>query len=249
MYSLPMSTYSDYWRTTKSWSKYLGGAVVLGVGTTVLYVPEFSFPHIYDNAGSALWEETAAVPASRSEVMEVNVQIEDYTVPYETEYQESQDLLPGMSRVEQEGIEGSRRKVIRTVSIGGEEDRQMIYQFQLASPKKKVIVQNSQPVTGEQLDINKLNISRSFQGEATAYTYTGYCTASGLYPRVGLVAVDPGVIPLGTMLYIEGYGYAVAADTGGAIKGHIIDVFFNTVKECVDWGRRPVQIYILESKK
>lgn len=82
--------------------------------------------------------------------------------------------------------------------------------------------------------------------KATAYTHTGNRTASGVYPTVGYtVAVDPNVIPLGTMLYVEGYGYARAEDTGGLIKGNRIDVFLNTESECVNWGVRTVRVYVL----
>lgn len=247
MYSLPIGTYSDYWRGAASRSKYIGGAVLICISTTILYAPALTFPQISGNQSTSLLSDEGNVSFPPSEVTTVNVKIEDYAVPYDTEYQETKTLPPGMSEVEQEGAEGQRRKVVRTVSIGGNESYQKIYQFELKSPKKRVVMQNSQPVTGEKLDIGKLKVSRNFQGEATAYTYTGYCTASGLAPRVGLVAVDPTVIPLGSMLYIEGYGYAVAADTGGAIKGRIIDVFFDTLRECINWGRRSVEIYVLES--
>lgn len=71
-------------------------------------------------------------------------------------------------------------------------------------------------------------------------------TATGMTPQVGVVAVDPNVIPLHTKLYIEGYGYATAGDTGGAIKGNRIDVFKNTRSECREWGRRQVKVYIIE---
>lgn len=77
-------------------------------------------------------------------------------------------------------------------------------------------------------------------------------TASGTKARVGAVAVDPKVIPLGTKLYIEyadgtgGYGYATAEDTGSAIKGYRVDLFFNTYQECIEFGRRRVIVYVLE---
>lgn len=79
--------------------------------------------------------------------------------------------------------------------------------------------------------------------ESTAYSYaeTGYSiTASGLDLRKNpmAIAVDPRVIPLGTLVNVEGYGVAIAADTGGAIKGNIIDVHFSTVEQCRQWGRR-----------
>lgn len=82
--------------------------------------------------------------------------------------------------------------------------------------------------------------------ECTAYTWTGNRTASGTWPAVGTAAVDPKVIPLGTKLYIEGYGPAVALDTGGAIKGNIIDVYLPTESECWQWGRRQVEVRVIK---
>jgi len=71
-------------------------------------------------------------------------------------------------------------------------------------------------------------------------------TAIGLRARKGIVAVDPRVIPLGTRLYIPGYGEALAADTGGWIKGSRIDLCFETYEECFKWGRRKIKIYLVE---
>jgi 3D (Asp-Asp-Asp) domain-containing protein len=71
-------------------------------------------------------------------------------------------------------------------------------------------------------------------------------TATGALARRGVVAVDPSVIPLGTRMFVPGYGYAVAADTGGAVKGAHVDLCFDTVAEAVDWGRRSVTIVILD---
>ena len=82
--------------------------------------------------------------------------------------------------------------------------------------------------------------------EATAYTWTGNRTASGTWPSRGTIAVDPRVIPLGTELYIEGYGPAVAADTGGAIQGQRVDLYMDSEHECWQWGRRKVEVRVLE---
>jgi len=92
-----------------------------------------------------------------------------------------------------------------------------------------------------------------FEMEATAYTddvesqgkWVGQ-TASGMKPQVGVVAVDPKVIPLGTKLYVEGYGEAIAGDTGGAIKGMRIDVFLPDKDSCMKWGRRKVKVWKIE---
>ena len=81
---------------------------------------------------------------------------------------------------------------------------------------------------------------------ATAYTWTGYRTATGTWPSRGTVAVDPRVIPLGTELHIEGYGSAVALDTGGAIQGQRVDLYMDTEHECWQWGRRQVEVRVLE---
>jgi 3D (Asp-Asp-Asp) domain-containing protein len=82
--------------------------------------------------------------------------------------------------------------------------------------------------------------------EATAYTWTGNRTATGTWPSRGTVAVDPSVIPMGTKLHIEGYGEAIAADTGGAIKGEIIDLYMDSENDCFSWGRRQVEVRIIE---
>lgn len=85
---------------------------------------------------------------------------------------------------------------------------------------------------------------------ATAYSPydpgCGHYTASGTRLRHGVIAVDPSFIPLGTRVYIPGYGEAVAEDTGGAVVGNIIDVAFDTHEEALAFGRQDLEIYILE---
>lgn len=93
---------------------------------------------------------------------------------------------------------------------------------------------------------------RSYKMVATAYapfvcggSKSGH-TATGVMAGYGIAAVDPRVIPLGTKLYVEGYGLCTAADTGGAIKGAKIDLCYNTYRECIRFGRRTVTVYILD---
>ena len=90
---------------------------------------------------------------------------------------------------------------------------------------------------------------KTFTMESTAY-YGHTITAMGSKPvrnpnGISTVAVDPNVIPLGSKVYVSGYGVAIAADTGGAIKGNIIDVFLNSYEECMNWGRREVTVQLL----
>ena len=87
--------------------------------------------------------------------------------------------------------------------------------------------------------------------ESTAYSYkeagASWGTAMGIDLRQNpqVIAVDPSVIPLGSIVYVEGYGQAIAADTGGAIKGNIIDVHLTSVDACYQWGRRQVKVTII----
>ena len=89
--------------------------------------------------------------------------------------------------------------------------------------------------------------------ESTAYSYkeagSSFFTAMGVDLRVNprVVAVDPSVIPLGTIVEVEGYGIALAADTGGAIRGNILDVHLDSVEACYAWGRKfNVKVTILD---
>ena len=84
---------------------------------------------------------------------------------------------------------------------------------------------------------------------ATAYSGHGI-TAMGLKPvrdpdGLSTIAVDPNIIPLGTKVYIPGYGYAICSDTGGAIKGYKIDIYLNSRSECYKWGRRNVTLHVI----
>lgn len=92
---------------------------------------------------------------------------------------------------------------------------------------------------------------RTLQMESTAYScaesVNTYFTAMGIDLRQNpqVVAVDPSVIPLGSMVEVSGYGIAIAGDTGGAIKGNIIDCHFSTLEQCIQWGRRSVTVTVI----
>lgn len=103
--------------------------------------------------------------------------------------------------------------------------------------------------------VSRSSSSRSLQGKKMTMQATAYSTAQpelGRYTANGtdlhvnpmVIAVDPKVIPLGTKVTVEGYGTYIAADTGGAIKGNRIDIHFKTVQECINFGRRSVNIII-----
>ena len=84
-----------------------------------------------------------------------------------------------------------------------------------------------------------------YPGPEDTWPYSSGYTSSGLKAGYGVVAVDPKVIRLKNHLYIEDYGYAIAADRGAAIKGNKIDLCFDTYEEAVRFGRKNVKVYIL----
>lgn len=109
----------------------------------------------------------------------------------------------------------------------------------------------------EPVTIYRLNIARTelvalskVQMVATAYTAHDYgCngrTATGRRAGPGVVAVDPRVIPLGSHLYIPGYGFALAGDTGGDIRGNRVDLGFSSYGDAIRFGRREVTVYRLK---
>lgn len=114
--------------------------------------------------------------------------------------------------------------------------------------KVKAIEETNQEKV-EDVETSTNTYKATYTMEATAYT-GDTTTATGVTPvrnpnGISTIAVDPSIIPLGTKVYIPGYGEAIAADTGGAIKGHIIDLFLNSEDECINWGRQNVTLYVL----
>jgi len=164
----------------------------------------------------------------------------------------------GTSRVVREGSDG---EMIQAVMVkrgdNGVISETVLSERVWVRPQPKVIA------TGSREPLRVLLTSRGNYTYRTVMTMTatayepsprscgkyadGY-TAIGMKAAPGVVAVDPRVIPLRTRLYVEGYGPALAADVGAAIKGNRIDVFFETVDEALRYGRRQVNVYILEDR-
>jgi 3D (Asp-Asp-Asp) domain-containing protein len=123
---------------------------------------------------------------------------------------------------------------------------------------ERVPAQATAPSVQQQKPSKKQTVThasvKEFYVSSTAYTANcsgcSGTTATGInllrHPNAKVVAVDPSVIPLGTKLYVEGYGQAIAGDTGGAIKGFKIDVFLNNNQQALQWGRRTVKVRVLE---
>lgn len=161
-------------------------------------------------------------------------------IPYKTETKGVDTLPHGTSKVVAKGENGKDKVTYKVKYVDGEEvSREEIARENIKAPVTEIIEKSTLGM------IEGREYSRKFVVKAYSYTGGGR-TASGKPAAVGRIAVDPCVIPLGTKVYVEGYGFAEAADTGGNIKGNTIDVYYNTAGQCRQWGVRNVTIYILK---
>lgn len=191
--------------------------------------------------------------------MSRTLEITKSSIPYETKEEQDPSMYEGERRVIKRGSEGLFMRIARVLYESGKpvhEDRLVekvskrpVAEVVKVGTKQKV-AHLYRPTTLATRGGARVN-GRSFTVVATGYAPFGGpgiddITATGARAGYGIVAVDPSVIPLGTRLYIEGYGYGVAADTGGAIVGNRIDLCFNSVGEALQWGRRSVAVTILE---
>lgn len=185
-------------------------------------------------------------------------------IPFKSVTRNNRNLDASVVKVVRAGVEGERKLTYRTVYENNKEVRKEIIKREVVKdPIDKIVEKGVKPLVKNISRGDSLRYKRVIDMTATAYCasyedtgkrpgdpYFGI-TASGRKAERGVVAVDPKVIPLGTRLYIESlgktadYGYAIAGDTGGAIKGNRIDLFYETKSEVRNWGRRKVKVYIL----
>lgn len=190
---------------------------------------------------------------------------ESQAIPYGSVEKDDPTVLIGLKKQKSPGKEGEKQLTYAvTYHNGVEVQRSLISERVVSEPVAEVISVGT-------LDDSYIEVAaqRSFKNDnrtqdelplmsqvkevvyyqATAYTHTGNKTSTGTWPEVGTIAVNPEQIPYGTKLYVEGYGYGIAADTGGFRHSgrKQIDLFMDTEKECINWGRRDgVRVFILK---
>ena len=154
------------------------------------------------------------------------------------------NLANGLMRVVRSGKNGIEKRIWQVTYHDGQEFRRILASSSVSRSAVDRVVAVG---TATQVSRGGMNIrfSRALDVVASAYTYTGHNTSCGTAPGFGTVAVDPGVIPMGSKLYIEGYGYATALDRGGSIVGNRVDVFMDSYSQARLWGIRQVRVYIL----
>lgn len=164
------------------------------------------------------------------------------------------NLEKGKQKVVTEGQEGLLSKHYEVILENGKEvSRKLVTEKKVREKQDKVVAMGTKVIVAQVSRGKSEPSGKEFYVSSTAYTAScsgcsGY-TATGINlkanPNVKVIAVDPRVIPLGTKVYVEGYGYAIAADTGSAIKGNKIDVFFPSNSAAYRWGNKRVKIKIL----
>ncbi|OPY58664.1 MAG: Cell wall-binding protein YocH precursor [Pelotomaculum sp. PtaU1.Bin035] len=177
--------------------------------------------------------------------VKVETQVNDVAIDYNTEKEYTTRLPSGASRVAREGKEGIEHQTWQVVLKDGKEVNRQLAGREVVEPAVDKLV-----VIGSGLVVSRggenIRYSRALDMLASAYSYTGNNTASGVAPHYGVAAVDTSLIPMGSRLYVDGYGYATALDRGSAIKGNRIDLFFGSNGEAMSWGLRRVKVYILD---
>lgn len=181
------------------------------------------------------------------EVVRVSKKVveERVNIPFRVVRVNSSQLARGLTSVVQQGREGVKLQRWEVIYRNGREAERRLLETEILKRPVDRIVRVGTLATVSRGGY-EIRFSRVLEMLASAYTYTGNNTASGVPPRVGMAAVDPQVIPLGTRLFVEGYGYCVAVDKGSAIKGYRIDLFMETEAQARKWGMRRVKVYILE---
>lgn len=159
-------------------------------------------------------------------------------VPYKTVKKDDPTMNEGEKKVVKKGKDGKAKVTYRIKYIDGKKASKKKIKTETIKKKQDKIVK-----IGTRATIDGFAYTRTMTVKAYSYTGGGR-TAMGTQARVGEIAVDPSVIPLGTSVYIEGVGVRRAEDTGGNIKGNTIDIYMNTHSECINWGCRYVTIYL-----
>jgi 3D (Asp-Asp-Asp) domain-containing protein len=197
------------------------------------------------------------------EVIDVVIETirEAKNVDFETKIVDDENLDKGITKVAQEGVNGTNELVYTVTYHNGEQiDKTFVEEVVLQQPQEKIIkngtkvevkVASSRGESTRKQTTTKTETTTTKNSDghmkvvATAYFGDGV-TSTGTTPKWGTIAVDPSVIPYGTKVYIPQFDMTfIAEDTGSAIKGNKIDIFMTDESKVYEWGRQTIDIYIV----
>lgn len=174
---------------------------------------------------------------------------ESKPIPFKVRYEVSRTVGRGRIVLKQPGKKGELVTYYRIEKVNGKSVRQKV-RTERIEPQDEIHLIGH---LGYSTSRGHFDRGRVLTMEATAYDpsagrgrYATGRTKMGIPARYGVVAVDPRVIPLGTMVFVEGYGIAYACDIGSAIKGNRIDICLPTNADCIRFGRRTVRVHVLK---
>lgn len=240
----------------------MGIAVVLAttvLGTVTAQAAQMS---ALTSKGNAYFESTERKVGdylqSNDVVADEEVSVVTEEIPFETLYVESDTLYEGEEVTTQEGVNGVKEITTTNKVVDGNVVTVVISEKEVSAPVNAIVKVGTKEKTVAPANgyvPTSLSYSQVMTLDATAYCPCSKCcgkwangvTATGLRAGYGVAAVDPRVIPLGTKLYVEGYGYCIAGDTGGAIKGNRIDLCYGSHSEALasGYGHKATKVYIL----
>lgn len=174
---------------------------------------------------------------------------ENEIIPKNVIYKDDPQTEAGTETVLDEGEDGKKTRIIKITYYEGKEYGREIVGTEVVEPKDKIVSRGTKIVwKTTQTTEGEIRYWKKIRVWATHYdSHCPGCnewTATGLRQGKGVIAVDPKVIKLGSKVYIPGYGMAIAGDTGGAIKGNIIDLGFEDARTA-GWSAHFVDIYLI----
>lgn len=172
--------------------------------------------------------------------------VEEKVTEYKVVYQPDSSMSIGDTEVTQKGRNGKVEKTyIVTYTDGKETEKDLIETETIKKKKDKIISYGTKIAFGKPDGLQYLKKYENVR--AVSYYFSGNPHgAYGLPCEFGTVAVDEDLIPLGSLLYIEGYGYAIANDVGTAIKGKTVDLYMEKYEQCLMWGARWTTVYVID---
>ncbi len=190
---------------------------------------------------------------SEDKIEAVEIRVESKAIPSTVEYQLSRLVGPGRIQKAQEGKPGEVRRTYEVIRKNGKPVSKKLIKEERIQPQPTVFAMGKSGYPSSRSAFGRgkvlmMNASAYDPSPATIGRGATGLTKMGLRATYGHVAVDPRVIPLGSLVFVEGYGFAIASDIGSAIKGNRIDLCYDSRSTALAFGRKKVKVHVLNKR-